>query len=245
MHSPFRSAAAKRLLSYLEQVFSTKSVFQRPDRHLIFVCGGPQGPRKRSARAYFLRYARTNLHRYHFLVAEHAWKELTSSQEPAFRNIAEFETLIAKIADCIIIFPESVGSYAELGYFSNSDASKHILVVNNLDHHNYDSFLNIGPIDLIDGKSDFRKTIPIPNTPGKSPDFSPIRERLANRLSTQHGKRLHLKEFSEMEPKHQFYLLHKILYIFRVIPESAISIVLEQIFDATPETEHLHWLISS
>jgi len=41
-----------------------------------------------------------------------------ANAEPKFLNLSQFEYVLAAVADCVVIIPESVGSWAETGYFS-------------------------------------------------------------------------------------------------------------------------------
>ena len=89
-------------------------------------------------------------------------------------NLAKFEEILANISDCIIIFPESAGSFAETGYFSKTNIKNRTLIVN-CSNEQGESFLNLGPIDLVSKASIFGQTVLLNS---KNPDFSIIKERL-------------------------------------------------------------------
>lgn len=95
-------------------------------------------------RTKFVEYARDNLSHLRVFLAENAYKDLISNQRSGFRNVAEFEDIIAGISDCTIIFPESPGSFSEVGYFAkNEKIRKKLLIVNNLSLQARDSFLSL------------------------------------------------------------------------------------------------------
>lgn len=65
---------------------------------------------------------------------------------------------MASTADCVLIFVESPGSFAETGLFAAlKKIRKKTFVVNTRKQSQKDSFLNQGPIRLIYKKSDFDK----------------------------------------------------------------------------------------
>ncbi len=118
-------------------------------RPLIFVCGGNSS--NRTLRHQFLRH-----------IPKRSLPVLPVLAERAFphqlieRNIQRFESSIAQAADCVLIFVESAGSFAETGLFSALPAiAEKTLVVNTKHKSHADSFLNIGPIKLIVKKSKF------------------------------------------------------------------------------------------
>src|SRR5438067_2473320 len=139
----FSNPAGQRLLEYLRQIFEEKPVYLRKHPLIMFVCGGRLGHSETSLRKQFLQWAGNNLPAFNCVVAEEAIKYDLSSGARYFRNLAEFESVVAQVADCVLIFPESAGSFAETGFFANSDKIKRkTLVVNPLTLQSEDSFLN-------------------------------------------------------------------------------------------------------
>ena len=98
------------------QVFSTRKVFLTKKHHIVFVCGGSIQNGSTSVRSKFLTYAENNLKGLTVFVAEYAWIDLLSFSSPQFVNLSEFENLVSEISDCILIFPETDGAVAELGF---------------------------------------------------------------------------------------------------------------------------------
>jgi len=228
MPNPFAHPSSKRLLGLVSDIFRTKVVFQRKDRYIVFVCGGPVRAKSRSMRYRFLKYSQSTLRQYRFFLVEAATRDLTQHNDPEFINLAAFETLVAEIADCIILFIESPGSIGELGFFANSKtAVKKLLVVNDVKRQN-DSFINIGLVDKVNTKSDFKAVIWLDRS---KPDFLPIEKRLISRLPAKSGKKFEFKKFAELTPKQQLYVLFQIIYIFKALRFESIVHCLKDIFE--------------
>lgn len=65
-------------------------------------------------------------------------------------SLLELENILATHVDVIILFPESPGSFAELGAFSNNpDLAKKMIVVSNKKYRTNKSFINYGPYRLV------------------------------------------------------------------------------------------------
>ena len=159
MPHPFSHPSSENLFKEARDVFQSIEIYRYRDQHFIFVCGGSTKKYSRSLRKRFLKFAAINLKQYRFFLAEDATKDLTQYDDYKFVNIASYETLIADISHCILIIPESAGSIAETGYFSNNNnALKKILIVNDTMKQK-DSFINLGPINKIERHSIFQPTI--------------------------------------------------------------------------------------
>ena len=172
MHQQLNDKSARKLLSELREVFLQKDIFFALGRHSVFVCGGTK---RTSFRSRFLTYANKHKPEIRTFLAEKSVNNLLSHSKAEFVNLAQFEDLIASVFDSILIFPESPGSIAELGFFSNSEKlQKKILVANDSELQG-DSFINLGPVALIDSESAFRPTIYLNR---KNPDFSKIIQKL-------------------------------------------------------------------
>jgi hypothetical protein len=118
MSHPFRHPASSSLIERVARTFRSDRAYLVTDRQLLFVCGGPTGPGSETVRAKFLRFASVGLRGFQVFLAEAAARDLIAHDRPRFLNIAEFEHILASISDCILIFPESPGSFCELGYFA-------------------------------------------------------------------------------------------------------------------------------
>ncbi len=228
------------LLGRVFDAFNSNFIWQRKDRHILFVCGGPVKSFSRSFRNRFIKYSRKELKEFRVFLSESATKDLSYySEEPEFLNIADFETLVAEIADSIIIFPESAGSFAELGFFTNNDdAIKKILVINDI-RKQKDSFINIGLIDRINSISHLKPTILLDKG---NPDFNQVKERLNSRLKTKNRKVYKYNGFKEISMKQRLYMIFQIVYIFRALSFRSIVYCLQDIFGEVSEKQIKHLL---
>jgi len=226
MSNPFNHPSGEKLLEDVSKIFSTKSIFQRKDRHIIFVCGGPVKKYSHSIRNKFKKYSDKNLPEFRVFLAEAAMQDSFKHNEPEFINIADFETIVAKISDCIILFPESAGSIAEMGFFANSEAIKKLLLVNDISKQ-YDTFINIGIIEMVNRKSVFRSMI---LTDYKNPDLSLIKQRLNNRLHIKTAKKFDLKSYNDLKIKEKLYIIYQVIYIFRALKIDSIIYCIDKIF---------------
>jgi hypothetical protein len=185
----FGHPSGQRLLSEVGAIFAGNGrIFEKRSKHILFVCGGPIGGSADSLRSRFLTWAKQELPDVVLLLAEDAYRESYSEQLPEFIDLSKFEQLIGGVSDCILIFPESVGSYAEIGVFSQTPIKKKILIANEGIYHNGDSFLNLGPVSHINSKSLLRPAIPI-NRERVEDGFAAVRERLG-RLKRRSNRRL-------------------------------------------------------
>ena len=212
MDDQFGHPSSKRLLEGVANLFMSKKIFASQDRHIIFVCGGSG---KKSMRARFMTYARTEISEMRMFLAESAATDLLTQGEPAPLDVAEFEDLIADVSDSVLIFPESPGSIAEIAYFCRSDSiCTKILVVGNSKLQAKDSFINLGPIAIVNKTSNFRPAI---QADYNNPDFSIVRERLKQRVLGRGRKSFEHKPFPDLTAKLKFFVLFEIIRIFGVI----------------------------
>lgn len=233
MPTPISHPRGQALLGELSDAFKSKIIFQRKDRHIIFLCGGPVKPYSRSMRIRFLKYSQKELHNFRVFLAEDADKDLTKYGTFTFLNIADFEKLLADISDCIIVFPESPGSIAELAYFTNStNIIKKLLVVNDVDIQN-DSFINKGIIEKINNKSGFRSTIMMNF---RNPTFNQIRQRLEDRLSKA-PKKFEYNKWNKLKLVHKLFIIFQIVYLFRALQYESILHCLTNIFGTIQEKQ--------
>ena len=193
-------------------------------------------------RTRFCEYAKTELPHIRIFLAEAAQKDYVRHVEPEFHNVAEFEDIIAEVSSCIILFPESSGSFAELGYFAKSEKlRKKLLVVNNADLQGQDSFIALGPIRLIDNHSSFQPTIQLAYS--NEPDFDLVRERLNKRISSHNRKRFKAQKYSELSTQDKFYSVLEILRLFQALTDEGVQYAFRSIWGNKNRTE-LHQLLS-
>lgn len=86
--------------------------------------------------------------RYEILYPEDLFDDLLAGQ--GNYSLLKLENLLADSVDAIVLFPESPGSFAELGAFSNNEnLAKKMIVISNKKYKKNKSFINYGPNRLI------------------------------------------------------------------------------------------------
>ncbi|GAC02869.1 MAG: retron St85 family effector protein [Paraglaciecola sp.] len=112
----------------------------------VFLCGGEisnQSNARSKMATIFSKYPR-----YELLYPEDLFDDLLAGQGQ--HSLLKLENILADSVDAIVLFPESPGSFAELGAFSNNkELAKKMVVVANKKFKSDKSFINYGPNRLI------------------------------------------------------------------------------------------------
>lgn len=225
------------LIERVAHIFQNKKILATRSRYIAFLCGGSVKSRARSMRKRFIKYAKHNLPSVRIFLAENAQTDISEHSDPELINVAEFEELIASISDCIIIFPESPGSYAELGYFAKHERIREsLLVVNDENLQSEDSFINNGPIRMIDEFSAFQPVILL-SFKGGDPDFNHIVQRLRNRFPSRYRKSFEFGPWNLFSNKVKMFLIFEIVRMFRILNVESIKYILEKIFGQIEDVE--------
>lgn len=234
MSHPFKHPKGKGLLNRVAQSICGGRIFILPGSPIIFVCGGSAD--NPSMRQRFLDYATTELTHLRFFLAETAQMDYVNQVDGEFQNVAEFEDVMAEISTCTILFPESPGSFAELGYFAkNEKLRKKLLIVNDLTLQGQDSFIALGPVSLVDMYSTFRPTIQMQFD--DDPDFTLIKDRLNNRITSKRRKRFTKKLYRDLSNIDKFYIVFEIIRIFRALTYDSILFAFRRIWNHKKEAE--------
>lgn len=86
--------------------------------------------------------------RYELLYPEDLFDDLLAG--PGQHSLLKLENILADSVDAIVLFPESPGSFAEIGAFSiNENLAKKMVVLSNKKYEKKKSFINYGPYRLI------------------------------------------------------------------------------------------------
>jgi hypothetical protein len=185
-------------------------------RRIIFVCGGEIDPAKATLRSDFVTWARKNIEPdARILLSEVAYRA-ASDIGKSFINIALFEELLSSISDCILIFPESAGSYSEVGIFAVIERIRNkTLIANDSSHEKNDSFLNLGPIHAINTDSRFLSSVDFDSTRGSDPSFAGrIWKRIKDRTKNfEDPRRPDILHFVDMPPVDRVAIISWILNI--------------------------------
>jgi hypothetical protein len=227
------SADFKQLVTEAKLSFSTRVVFRRSSYPIVFLCGGTK---MWCARNKFRRNINTRTLDYHFFLAEDAARDITAHDEPRFLNLAEFETVIADISDCVMVFPESPGSFAELGLFAGSETiRKKLFIIGDLSHQG-DSFINLGPVALANSEAVFRPAL-YGDFKTRKPDFSPVIEKLKARLPSQRRKKFEYRRFEDAKRQDRFFLAFELVRAFRFLTLADLMYLIDFIFGTCKEDE--------
>lgn len=202
--------------------------------------GGKLDGGENSLRKQFIEWSEANLPEFICLVAEEALKDNFAGEGRSFVNLAKFETVIADIADCVLIFPESPGSFAEAGFFANSKVVREkTLVINPLLLQTTDSFLNLGPIDTISSVSFLKPTLLL-----NEADFTPVGQRLRERVKwPAHRERLPYQAFGQSNFKQKLLVVFEVLRLLRLADLKTLSYVLRACFGGSPKKQELKHLL--
>src|SRR5207244_674869 len=124
--------------------------------------------------------------------------------------------VLADLADCILIFPESAGSYAELGFFAaHSAITQKTLAVNKFEFQAQDSFISLGPLAAINRYSDYSPTLLAADDAAQThADIARRLERLTANRRRQHFPYHAIHGYSL---KHKFFIVFEVLRLLRVI----------------------------
>ena len=133
-----------------------------------------------------------------------------------------------------------MGSYAEVGFFSNSSKiRKKTLVVNRLDKQTVDSFLNLGPIDTIN-RASLLQTVFIDVQ--KAADFTQVGQRLSGRVKWQR-ERLRHKRFGQYNFKQKLLVVFEMLRLLRLADIGTLRHALVACFGGNPTYQELESLL--
>ncbi|MCC5996422.1 MAG: retron St85 family effector protein [Oceanicaulis sp.] len=151
MHNhPLLSESTIHLRRGAKQILENQLLYFS-DSNIVFICGGNGDIHLRPHFSIFIKEKYPELIP---LFPEHAVSMSITDDAFINVNLYELETYIASICQCIVLFPEGPGSYAEAGMFSVlSGISEKTLIALNKNYQHEDSFLSNGPALLLDNKS--------------------------------------------------------------------------------------------
>lgn len=116
------------------------------DRLSIFLCGGDVN--KSHFGRHKMSIALSKSKNVDVFYPEDLFDDLLAGQGQY--SLLSLENMLAEAVDVIILFPESPGSYAELGAFSNNEKLREKLIcIQDEKYKSKRSFLNYGPIRLM------------------------------------------------------------------------------------------------
>lgn len=228
------------LIAELASAFKNKDLYRSADVPVIFVCGGKTDVQS-TMRAQFLWWAHQNLSDHVVLLAENAFRTTLVEHHQSIVNLATFESLIAGVSDCVLIFPESAGSLAEVGYFANSKASKKILIANHLKFQAEDSFINLGPLQTINSRSFLQPSLHL-SMQGDKFDFSPVADRLRRIKERSRRRQIRYRSYKELQPNERFFIVLEALRVVRITTLENLYKLLKQTHQGANKRDLVHFL---
>jgi hypothetical protein len=228
----FSDAPAQRLLEGLKDAFA-EDVFHRRKKFILFVCGGPLDPlpgENPSLRRQFRDWSERELTDFIVVLAEEAFNQTRSYRLTRAVNLARFEAVIGQVADVVVIFPESPGSYSEVGFFSNSHAiPAKTIVANDKFYRAEPSFLNFGPLRSIDAKSIFSPRIDV-STADPTEDFGVIKKKLNDWRIHQKRQRFTYAPYKQLDLKERLSVVLELLHLLRLVTLKDLRYAVKQTF---------------
>lgn len=180
---------------------------------------------------------------YCYLYAEEIFDNIKKIDERyKFLNIALIEKVAGHVVDAILIFPESVGSYCEIGYFAHSEELRNkIIVANNEKYLERGSFLKLGIIQLIQRNNLFDGNVIGLSVSGvNSQQFKKILERVQTAFDGKKKNKLFVfenyagKSIEDKEEWHyrvRFVVWYEIINHFRYISFKNARVAFKEIFE--------------
>ena len=124
---------------------------------LIFICGPKPNKNNPTARDLIKEYADKHLDSFQFFMAEDFFSVFENEKG---WDLLSIEESLSKYSDCILIILKGESAFAELGAFAvHPRLVKQVLVINEIEYQNGDSFIVKGPIAKVNRDSTFTPTI--------------------------------------------------------------------------------------
>ena len=144
------SAVYRQLTTFRSNIEKRKVWRPKDDIQFVFLCGANIDvdiPSKR--REFLLDFSSKKLPHAKFFLAESMFKVLKAEGNKA--NLLDIENELSSLADFVIVILESESAFCELGAFAtHKELRKKMIVINDSEHRNSESFINLGPVKAID-----------------------------------------------------------------------------------------------
>lgn len=202
--------------------------------HLCFVCGAADSREGESLslRRRFLDWVEHNERKIVCVQAENAVTDLLRQvdERQASKDLAIIEETIATTVDSLLLFPESPGSFAELGLFSANEAVSRKMLVAVAHKHQGNSFIILGPVKRVNANSSFSPQ-PIIISDDIQASFLQIRNRLLGESgANSYGKRYSNGDWKAYAPREQLAIIDKIMDLVGILTEDDIFDLINKSF---------------
>lgn len=142
----------KRVDALQRAINNSRVILPSDISKFVFLCGANKTPQEISERRKALiEFSKAQLPHTHFFLAEKMFSTLKDEGHKG--NILDVENLISDFSDYILIILESPSAFTELGAFSHDKLRSKLVVINNLEFKQEESFINLGPIKAIEEES--------------------------------------------------------------------------------------------
>jgi hypothetical protein len=230
MDEQFAHPSGQRLLAQVRSLFEQKPIVHIRTSPVLFLCGGPVSAKSKTMRRAFLAWSKVHFPNFIVVLAEDAYRHTKIYDPPETLNLSEFENLIGSIANCILLFPESEGSFAELGFFSGAEIRRKVLVANNAAFQTKESFINLGPVRTIDADSFMSPTVIVAKRHGRF-DFGPVGERLERLTARTRPVAFEYRAYNQLDYLEKFLITLEMINIFQLVTLESLEDCIRAIFD--------------
>jgi hypothetical protein len=214
---------------YIKNAIQKDDIYLLKESRIVFTCGAAEeDDYMKTRRGILMQYAKKNIKGINFFTAETLFDTM---EDHKTTDLLSIESKLANYSDCILIILESPGAFTELGAFSHPDRlAEKILVINNKQFQNQDSFINQGPIKKIDKISEFKKCI-YADFENMGASINEVSKRI-NKLTYQKRRKINISNqvLIEEEDKYRFYLLHDLISIMYPISHSELIALMKNIY---------------
>ncbi|MCG5527741.1 MULTISPECIES: retron St85 family effector protein [Halorhodospira] len=243
----FHYSTVHSAVAHLRSIIYGSSLVRRHrDLKLVFLCGANKTKDLVSERRRALiDFIKAHLPKHRVILAEN----LIEDSE----NLLEIEHKISKIADHVIIVLESESAFCELGAFANQNSIKSkITVINDKQFKGANSFINKGPLKVVEESTSKRGVLWYEMTPGGafSGDgighvFPQLRARLVDK-GHAYFERLQPEAIdpSEKLTKDRLLFLHDLIYLAGPLTHKSLIDLLKLIFGANKDYKNANLAIA-
>lgn len=222
--------------------FARGDLYFSRDLHLSFVCGAadPRDGEAPKFRRQFLDWSLDHEPKLICVRAENAVTDLLRQvdERRASSNLSVIENILANTVDSLLIFPESPGSFAELGLFSANDEICNKMLIALLAEHQGESFITLGPVKHVSMKSTYAP-LPIVLTSPYEIVFTQIADRLLGEIKDKRAyrRRYSLKKWKEYEFREQLAILDCIFDLVGICTEDDLFDLIQKRYGSYDRTE--------
>lgn len=193
------------------------------DPQLIFLCGGQTDVtilNNQSVRHMFITESMANPNENTALVIAENYKDW----HLVYSNLSEFENDLALLSSQIILFLESEGTLAELGFFyANEKIRKKLIIIIHQEFHASNSFIKLGFLNPLEHQNDDSvKVYDIDHRQIDDVDSDEVKDIISDVFEVS-DKLEKTEKFDKSNRGHQIFLIFQIIKICKALTISEIN----------------------